>query len=326
MPTPAGQQLLGNQVIGYFGRLGYSGPSACFVRSSRYAALVSDARLRRSPDGMLTVSEAPRFVWHSSAIGWQGAVFAEILSPASGLVDHVHDQYCLRRTHTAYRRRTGSHASWKWVPNGSWSSWLPGEEQRSEWMGGGRRQFLFVSPSRMEEVLDGQLPRSGGQYSRRPEVNSIVERLFDAMAIDLATGSPAGSLVGDCLVTALCASLFGPPLGAARTGALRPAARRRVLERIDQELDRPLALADLAVDAGLGVRQFCRAFRASTGTSPHQYVLRQRVERARRLIATGRPLAEVALQCGFADQTQLTRVFRRHFGLPPALYRRTLLR
>jgi AraC-like DNA-binding protein len=178
----------------------------------------------------------------------------------------------------------------------------------------------------MEEVLDGPLPRDAIQSWRRPEAGPVVERLFDGMGADLAMGSPAGPLVGDCLITALCATLFASPRRAARTGAFHPAARQRVLERIERDLEKPLTLADLADEAGLGARQFCRAFRATTGTSPYQYVLGRRVERARCLIATGRPLAEVALLCGFADQSQFTRVFTRHVGLSPAVYRGTLLR
>jgi AraC family transcriptional regulator len=132
--------------------------------------------------------------------------------------------------------------------------------------------------------------------------------------------------VGDCLVTALCGSLFGSVGRSAKVGALRSAARRRVLERIERDLDQPLSLADLAAEAGLGERQFCRAFRASTGASPHQYVLQRRVHRAQELIAAGGVLAEVALRCGFTDQSQLTRSFSRHLGLTPGAYRRALER
>jgi AraC-like DNA-binding protein len=72
------------------------------------------------------------------------------------------------------------------------------------------------------------------------------------------------------------------------------------------------------------VRQFCRAFRASTGDSPHQYLLNQRVERAKALIGAGRALSEVALDSGFADQSQLTRTFVQRVGITPAAYRASL--
>jgi AraC family transcriptional regulator len=271
---------------------------------------------------LLTVSAAPRFLWHSGVVGWQGAMFTELLTAPAGVVDHVHEHYCLRRTHAAYQRRKRGQISWESVPVG-WSLRQPGEGQHSEWKGGGRRQFLFLSKARIEEVMEGRPPNAQG--FRRAEMTLVVERLFDAMATDLATGSPAGPLVGDCLVTALCASLFGSPSAAPKTGGLQRAARVRVLERIEHDLHRSLALSDLASEAGLSVRQFCRAFRASTGMSPYQYVLRERVARAQNLIAAGRPLVEIALLCGFADQSQLTRVFTRHVGLSPAAYRRIRL-
>jgi AraC family transcriptional regulator len=271
---------------------------------------------------LLTVTAAPRFLWHSGGVGWQGAMFTELLTAPAGVVDHVHEHFCLRRAHAPYRRRRRGQISWEPVPVG-WSLRQPGEGQHSEWKGGGRRQFLFLSTSRIEEVLEGRLPDV--RERRQSAMTLVVERLFDAMATDLATGSPAGALVGDCLVTALCASLFGPPSGARKTGGLVRAARLRVLERIEHDLHRTLTLSDLASEAELGVRQFCRAFRASTGMSPYQYVLKQRVERAQLLIATGRSLAEIALLCGFADQSQLTRVFTRHVGLSPAAYRRVRL-
>jgi AraC-like DNA-binding protein len=246
-------------------------------------------------------------------------MFSDLVTAPAGVVDHVHEHYCLRRTHGAYRRRRRGQVYWEAVPVG-WSLREPGEGQHSEWEGGGRRQFLFLSTSRIEEVLEHRLLNATGR--RQAQITPVVERLFDAMATDLATGSPTGPLVGDCLITALCASLFGIPSGAPRSGGLARAARLRVLDRIEHDLHSSLALSDLASEAGLSVRQFCRAFRASTGMSPYQYVLRQRVERAQSLIAAGRPLAEIALLCGFADQSQLTRVFTRHLGLSPAAFRR----
>ncbi len=63
---------------------------------------------------------------------------------------------------------------------------------------------------------------------------------------------------------------------------------------------------------------FTRVFRAATGRSPHQYVLGQRLERARRaLLTTDTAIADIAGACGFADQSHLTRTMRRHLGLTP---------
>jgi AraC family transcriptional regulator len=68
---------------------------------------------------------------------------------------------------------------------------------------------------------------------------------------------------------------------------------------------------------------FARRFRVSTGTTPHEYVLQQRVARAQTLlIRTNYPLLDIALMCRFADQRHLNRVFKKHTGVPPGHYRK----
>ncbi len=72
----------------------------------------------------------------------------------------------------------------------------------------------------------------------------------------------------------------------------------------------------------MSTRHFCRAFRASKGISPHQYVIRRRIERARTLIEDGTlTYAEVAEMAGFADHSQMARTFRKVLGVPPSHFR-----
>ena len=79
----------------------------------------------------------------------------------------------------------------------------------------------------------------------------------------------------------------------------------------------------MADAAGLSTSHFVRQFRASIGTAPHQYLVQRRVELAkRRLEATDASIAEVAFDCGFANQEHLTRVFKRFFGVTPGAYRK----
>jgi AraC-like DNA-binding protein len=275
-----------------------------------------------NPKGLLNVSVQPRFLRHSGSVGWQGALFVEILAAPYRVVDHVHWNYCLQRTQGVMReRRRGE--GWRMVPVG-WTLWLPKDELRAEWQGSARAQYLFISTTRVEQLVDGPLSPERPERPGCPRQAPVVQKLLDAMAADLEAGSPAGSLVGDCLVTALCGSLPASMRRIATAGGLVNAVRRRVLERIEHDIDQPLTLDALAAEAGLGVRQFCRAFRASTGASPHQFVLGRRIARAQSLIAAGGVLAQVALQCGFADQSQLTRSFSRRIGLTPAAYRRAL--
>jgi len=76
---------------------------------------------------------------------------------------------------------------------------------------------------------------------------------------------------------------------------------------------------------GIGAKSFVRAFAATTGKSPYQYVIAARVERAKRLIEQDQEgLAEIALRCGFSHQEHLTRAFRRLTGQTPGRYRRSV--
>lgn len=94
------------------------------------------------------------------------------------------------------------------------------------------------------------------------------------------------------------------------------------LVREHDESQRALAVADLAAAADCTVEQLQRRMRRVFGISPTQYLLRERVDRAARLLAgTTVPIAEVAARCGFYDQAQLTRHFGRFIGLTPAQYR-----
>jgi AraC family transcriptional regulator len=97
---------------------------------------------------------------------------------------------------------------------------------------------------------------------------------------------------------------------------------RRVVDFVQAHLDQNLSLEALAEQTGFSSYHFARLFRQTTGASPHQFVLRQRVERAQ-LLLTERDvsLAQVATACGFVDQSHLTQVFKRHFGLTPRAYR-----
>jgi len=106
-------------------------------------------------------------------------------------------------------------------------------------------------------------------------------------------------------------------------GGLAPWQRRRAKDLIDARLDGAVSLAELARSCGLSVRQFTRAFRQSTGVSPHRWLTERRLHRACDLLQqTGHPLEEIATACGFATQSHFTRVFTRRIGLPPGAWRR----
>jgi AraC family transcriptional regulator len=104
---------------------------------------------------------------------------------------------------------------------------------------------------------------------------------------------------------------------------LAPWQIRRVLTYVDSNLDTPIRNKDLAAAARLSEFHFNVAFRKSVGESPHEYIMRRRMERAQGLmLSTDKALSEIAAECGLADQPHLTRLFRRFVGESPAAWRR----
>jgi len=97
---------------------------------------------------------------------------------------------------------------------------------------------------------------------------------------------------------------------------------RRVMDFVQAHLSQELSLEALAQQIGLSPYHFARLFRQTTGESPHQFVLRQRIERAQRLLKERDvSLALVAVESGFANQSHLTQAFKQHLGLTPRAYR-----
>jgi AraC-like DNA-binding protein len=118
-----------------------------------------------------------------------------------------------------------------------------------------------------------------------------------------------------------------PPMPANPTGSvvasLLPWQTRKVREFIDASLASKIRLQDCASKARLSTNHFSRAFKASFGTTVLDYIRRRRVERAQHMMLTSqRPLAQIALLCGFADQAHYSRVFHAVVGLSPNAWRR----
>jgi DNA-binding GntR family transcriptional regulator/AraC-like DNA-binding protein len=115
------------------------------------------------------------------------------------------------------------------------------------------------------------------------------------------------------------------PHQSARTyqGGLAPARLRRVSELVRTKLEDELTLDEMAESAGLSPGHFSQVFRQSTGQSPHQFVVRERIERAKEMLCAAEArVLDVAVACGFKTQQHFARVFRRMCGASPTEYRR----
>lgn len=107
-----------------------------------------------------------------------------------------------------------------------------------------------------------------------------------------------------------------------KVGGLSRWQERLAKELIDAMLVEGVRLTELAQMCGLRTSQFAHAFRRSTGISPYQWLIQRRIERVKEHILRGAPLVDVALACGFADQSHLVRVFKRLVGATPRTWQR----
>jgi AraC family transcriptional regulator len=185
------------------------------------------------------------------------------------------------------------------------------------------------------KALDAIAYESGapniGDLQHRPGVgidDPIARHLFSSLLPATARPAEAPALFLDHVALALTAHVAHAYGGMnrdrrARSGGLAPHQERRAKELMAASLDEDISLLRLAAECGLSARHFARAFRQSTGLSPHRWLIQHRVERARGLLADRRlSLTEIALVCGFADQSHFTRTFTGIVGTSPGAWRR----
>lgn len=157
-----------------------------------------------------------------------------------------------------------------------------------------------------------------------------VAHIGAALTAEIEAGFPSGRLYGDSLATALTAHLLRayatqPPAPGGYKGGMPGHRLRRIVDYINEHLERDLTLAEIAAAAGMNPYHLSRAFKQETGLAPHQYVLRRRVERAKALLAeTELSIVEVGFRVGFQSQSHFTNIFRRLTGVTPRAFRRLL--
>jgi AraC family transcriptional regulator len=163
-------------------------------------------------------------------------------------------------------------------------------------------------------------------------VDPTVQRLATLCDQEIAKVGAGGRLFAEGLATSLLVHLFRsygsrPHKLRSYAGGLAPAQLRQVRNYIEDYLGEDLGLAELAALSGLSTHHFGQAFKASTGVTPHQYVIERRIHRARELlIGDDRSIAEIAASVGFSSQSHLTVNFRKQTGFTPGLYRREFQR
>lgn len=267
--------------------------------------------------------------YSSSGLGWERLYlsaqaeepYRAAFEPAAThlLILHLSGPVTVRRGH-------GPRTRSRTVPAGGFFLQPAGRTLSVELGGKLDTIHAYLTDDALRDANDGQPVELSEELGT---TDPLAEQLLLSLDGAVRSWEPTALTYTDQLTSMLAAQLVRRHrLGAASpvpaAGGLSDRQLTAVRELMEARLHEPLPIADLAEAASLSGSQFTRQFRVSTGQSPHQYLLKLRLERACLLLRSGSaPIAEVAVDCGFSHQEHLTRVMRARLGTTPAALRRS---
>ena len=173
-----------------------------------------------------------------------------------------------------------------------------------------------------------------GEVELRPSrkfADPRMSAMVAAVHAEMVAGFPSGRLFLDSIEQAMAVALVNGhavrhrPVQIYR-GGLGSTRLRRIKELVHAKIEDDLSLDEMAQSVGLSTAHFARMFRKSTGQTPHQFVRRQRLERAKAMLrAPDARVLDVAVACGFKTQQHFAQVFRDVWGVSPTEYRQDLV-
>jgi AraC family transcriptional regulator len=284
-------------------------------------------------NGELLPGNAPsRVVLSSVGTNWNDVVVEQHHFPSSELADVMFKRHVvvIDIGHSITNEFTNEGRFQRLFQAGGAISFLPSHQPFSGRVKVERGVFANVLFLALNPVFVSRVAVGLGLDSDRIELiekRRITDPTLRHIALALRDGVQSGAaldrMYGEGLSTALAVHLLreygAAVLGPKRQyGGLQRQKLVRAVEYIQDQLDTDLTVSGIAQAVGMSLDHFTRVFKESTGQSPYQYVVDARVRKARELLTTGKfTISEAARQVGFADQSHLTRHFKRVFGLPP---------
>lgn len=188
--------------------------------------------------------------------------------------------------------------------------------------------LLEIPRSSLEDaVADTASSRIDGLRCATGHLDPVLAHLVQALLPSLERPREACKLfvdqLGATIATHLVRQYSGVRLPSTAKSPLSKSHEDRAKAMLRSNIDGDISIGDVALACGLSRSHFTRAFKETTGLTPHQWLLDQRVAKARELLSRSRiSLVEVAALCGFADQSHLTRLFTKVVGASPGKWRR----
>jgi AraC family transcriptional regulator len=267
--------------------------------------------------------------------GWSGIHVERHLQPTHDTPEHCLTTHCipiLLGAPILNERWLDRHTHREFLLKGSFAIIPAGATHRSLSMDAADFLILAIDTTFFDQIAQEWSPSPPLQLIPHfaLQQDAFILEIGLALNRELEAGCPAGRLYGDSLAIGLVTHLlrhystFRPSLHSNADG-LSKHKLNQTLEYIHTHLEQEIKLEDLAKVVGMSPYYFCRMFKQSVGVAPYQYVIQQRVERAKQLLKNAEfVIADIALQCGFASQSHFTRHFRQITGLTPKVYRESL--
>jgi AraC family transcriptional regulator len=203
-----------------------------------------------------------------------------------------------------------------------------GQPISASWSGEIDNMGILLDPHFVQKTAAENNLGNGFEFSEvYKQEDRLVTQLGLALLDEAAAEAPMGRLYADSLIQTLTLHVlktYGTAKAAVEhiSGGLSGYRLQRVREFIEGNLDEDIGLAELSAVAGLSQFHFSRAFRKTTGITPQQYLMQQRIERAKEMLSNDQlPIVEISLRTGFKNQSHFTTLFRKFTSLTPRTWR-----
>ena len=283
----------------------------------------------RKQDVLQVLPQSP--ILSSQSLGWSSIQVQHHRQPAWECPEHTFHQHVISVHHFAETaqslRRFAGQVRTESLGEGDVVVMPAGVPHWNRWDRPGEFTLLILQHEHLTrtaaENLDSRRVEILPQFSRK---DRLIESVGEALYWELRAGVDASRLYVDSLASALAHHLLRiySSCGLPREShsPLTRQELRRAIEVINDRLADNLTLAEIAAAVHMSEHHFARVFKNALGTSPHQYLIRRRVNRTQELLrTTNLSIQEIAWRVGFSNQSHFTAHFRKLLGCTPKAYR-----